>query len=124
MFIVDASFVRGTGWGTLESLSEKVDIRISPITAIELASHICESPEKKIYNRSKVNFLKCKLFKMLEDPFWILAKRSILTAHNSRQHEATMIGRLFPLVESSDHLEGSKNRQLMCVARDFWLLAI
>ncbi|BCK75957.1 hypothetical protein AA0242T_1936 [Acetobacter aceti NRIC 0242] len=104
MFIADASFIKGTKWKILENIAQRQDIGVSPITAIELASHLCESPKEQSYNRSKVNFLKCKLFKILDDPFWISAKRGIITAHNSRQHEASMVGRLFPIVESSGTL--------------------
>ncbi|QOF95009.1 hypothetical protein IFJ82_14505 [Novacetimonas hansenii] len=105
MFIVDACFIRGTKWRTLDIISKKENIGVSPITAMELASHICDSFEESSYQRSKVNFLKCKLFKILDDPFWSLAKRRIITAHNSRQHESEMVSRLLPLVENSNRLE-------------------
>ena len=68
--ILDTSSLISIGGKHLEVASNKADICISPISIYELLCHIDEHEAgEDTFSRRKGNLLKCKILRVLDDPF-------------------------------------------------------
>lgn len=106
MYILDTSAIRGIGGAKLRLASENgLDLSVSTLSVLELASHLNDGNQAADYAKARGNFLKCRIPRMLNDPFWALAKSIGFNANPTRAEDLQMLGHLLDAVESSPTLD-------------------
>ncbi|RKR31618.1 hypothetical protein [Paraburkholderia sp. BL17N1] len=101
MYIFDTSAVRAISRKVLKAAAEKVDIAVSTLSVLELASHLNDSDKNEEYSRIRGNFLKCQELKMLDDPFWLLSQHNQTPVNATRQEDRVVLEQLISKVAQS-----------------------
>lgn len=104
MYILDTSAVRGISGARLRAAAERVDIAISTLSVLELASHLNDSDDDAKYLRARGNFLKCQALEMLDDPFWMFSRQGDLPVNAARKEDRPVLQQLIAKVEQSQTL--------------------
>jgi hypothetical protein len=114
MYILDTSALRSISKANLEKGCAKYDVRISTITALELASHLNDTSETKQFLLNKVNFLKCKFPTLLHDPFWEFSKRidALAQTNPTRQDDMPILIELIRVMDGVYTLDELSNQYL------------
>ncbi|WP_156444534.1 hypothetical protein [Burkholderia sp. MSMB1826] len=105
MYILDTSAIRAIPRKTLKTVAQKVDLAISTLSVLELASHLNDSDNNEKYLRSRGNFLKCQELRILDDPFWLLSQQNQAPVNATRQEDRIVLEQLIKKVEDSPTLE-------------------
>ncbi|MEQ9745166.1 hypothetical protein ABRQ05_12740 [Pectobacterium actinidiae] len=101
MYILDTSALRGISRKNLEDAAKNHVMSISTISILEMASHLNDSPAPSKFLRLRGNFLKCKNFNIIDDPFWVLSEKINLSVNITRKEDKYVLLQLIKLVEDS-----------------------
>lgn len=104
MYILDTSAIRGISRARLRAAAERVDIAISTLSVLELASHLNDSDNDDKYLRARGNFLKCQELEILDDPFWMFSQQGDLPVNTTRKEDRPVLQQLIAKVEQSQTL--------------------
>lgn len=104
MYILDTSAIRGISGENLRLAAAKVDIAVSTLTVLELASHLNDSSDETTYLRARGNLLKCQIPNLLDDPFWLLSQKLKSTVNPNRKDDKIVLNQLIAAAEQSQSL--------------------
>jgi len=113
MFILDTSVIRSISRINLEAAIKNQDVVTSTLTVLELASHLHDSLDNEKYKRARGNFLKCKLVRIIDDPFWALSQKIQLSVNETRKEDKGLLSQLLSAVEKSETLEQLNHFELI-----------
>jgi hypothetical protein len=108
--ILDTSAVRFLSRNKLDELAKvySCDLMMSPVSFYELLSHIddCDRDGMQLFDRVRGNILKCKLLKLLDDPFYEVASElSIKNINQTRTDDRKMIPKILDALDKSKTLD-------------------
>ncbi|ODS34381.1 MAG: hypothetical protein SCARUB_00512 [Candidatus Scalindua rubra] len=111
MYILDTCALQSIKRSTLELIRENVDIAISPLTFYELLCHLDETKKGKNFDRQKGNVLKCKIPRILHDPFasYTITVGAEKDTNPSRFEEPVVIEQFLEKLEKAKNLDGFFN---------------
>ena len=105
MYLLDTSALKAISGEKLRRAITQYDIAISTLSVLELATHINDSEDPDKYLRFRGNFVKCKIPRLLDDPFLLLSKKLSTAANSTRVDEREVLLQLISKVEESESLE-------------------
>ena len=104
MYILDTSAIRGISGAKLGAAAAKVDIAVSTLSVLELASHLNDSPDETTYLRARGNLIKCQIPQLLDDPFWLLSQKIQSSANPTRKEDKIVLSQLMVAAKQSQSL--------------------
>lgn len=111
MYILDTCVLQSIKIPTLELIRKNVDITISPLTFYELLCHLDETKKGKNFGRQKGNVMKCKIPRILQDPFasYTITVGAEKDTNPSRFEEPVVIEQILEKLEKAKNLDGFYN---------------
>lgn len=101
MYILDTSAIRGISSAKLRTAASKFDIAVSTLSVLELASHLNDSSDDSCYLRARGNLLKCRIARVLDDPFWLLSQLIQSSVNPTRMEDKIILCQLMAAAEQS-----------------------
>lgn len=107
MYILDTCALQSIERPTLELILKKIDIAICPLTFYELLCHLDETKKGKNFDRQKGNVLKCKIPRILQDPFasYTITVGAEKDTNPSRFEEPVVIKQILEKLEKAENLD-------------------